>query len=52
VGKKKILIIDDETDFSYLLKTHFESTGDFEVYTAIDGNDGIKLAKQVNPDQS
>lgn len=49
MGKKKILIIDDETDFSYLLKTHFESTGDFEVYTAVDGNAGIKLAKQVNP---
>lgn len=50
MSKKKILIVDDEENFSYLLKIHFESTGDFEVYTASNGNAGIKLAKEIKPD--
>jgi len=48
--KKKILIIDDEKDFSYFLKFNLESLKKFKVYTATNGKAGIKTAIRKKPD--
>ena len=48
--KKKILIIDDEEDFCNLVKKNIEQTGEFEVYIATNGNDGIRLVREIKPD--
>ena len=50
MDKKKILIIDDEENFCNLVKKNVEKTNEFEVYTATNGDDGIKLIKEVKPD--
>ncbi len=49
MDKKKILIIDDEENFCNLVKKNVEKTNEFEVYTATNGDDGIKLIKEVKP---
>ena len=50
MDKKKILIIDDEENFCNLVKKNVEKTNGFEVYTATNGDDGIKLIKEIKPD--
>ena len=50
VSKKTILIIDDEDDFCHFVKLNLEQTGQFEVLTANNGQDGINLAKRYLPD--
>jgi len=47
--KKRILIIDDEKNFCALVKKNIEQTGEFEVYTASNGEDGIRLAREIIP---
>lgn len=47
---KRILMIDDEEDFSRVVKEHLERISDFEVYTAANGKAGIDLAKKIKPD--
>ncbi len=49
MDKKKILIIDDEEDFCKLVKKNIEQTGEFVVYIATNGEDGIGLVKEINP---
>lgn len=46
---KKILIIDDEIDFSKLVKKNLELCGDFKVEIAAKGKEGIKLAARLKP---
>jgi len=46
---KKILIIEDEKNIILLLKMFLEHNG-FEVFTAGNGFDGIKIAQESNPD--
>ncbi|MBN1526270.1 MAG: response regulator transcription factor [Candidatus Omnitrophica bacterium] len=48
--KKKILIVDDERDFSKLLKSNLEETGKYEVYTEGDGEKAIEKVGKVKPD--
>lgn len=50
MGKKRILIIDDEESFSRLVKRNLELTNDFEVDVAREGKEGIRLAKKIKPD--
>jgi len=50
VGKKKILLIDDEEDFCFFVKGNLESTGEFEVVAATTGKEGIELARIEKPD--
>jgi len=50
MNKKNVLIIDDEEDFCKLVKKNIEQTGEFVVYTATNGEDGIKLARGIKPD--
>lgn len=46
---KKILIIDDEEELCNLIKKGLELGGDYEVYAALNGKDGIHLAKKIRP---
>ena len=46
---KKILLIDDEEDILEILSYNLEKEG-YLVTTATNGNDGIKLAKEIIPD--
>lgn len=48
--KKKILIIDDENKLCEIVKKNLELTNEFEVATATNGMDGIKLTKEIKPD--
>lgn len=48
--KKKILIIDDEEDLCYLMKLNLENSGEFEVFIAFSGQEGIDKFKQVDAD--
>jgi DNA-binding response OmpR family regulator len=47
---KRILIIDDENDFCFFTKKNLESLGNFKVYCARDGNEGLRLARTRKPD--
>ena len=49
MSKKKILIIDDESDLTYFMKKHLEATGDYEVITATGGEEGIEAAINHQP---
>ncbi len=46
--KKKILIIDDDTDLTKLLKLSLEKEG-YAIYLAHDGTEGIKAAFEIRP---
>jgi len=47
--KKKILIIEDNPGIQMSLTDEFEAEG-YRVFTAGNGNDGLKLVKEQNPD--
>ena len=46
---KKILIVDDEADIIEILKFVLEAQG-YECVTAMDGEAGLNLAREINPD--
>jgi len=46
---KKVLIVEDDEDFVFILKIKFESEG-FSVVTAGDGEGAVDTAKQEKPD--
>lgn len=48
-GKKKILIVEDETSISVALEYRFKKFG-FEVILAEDGEDGLSKARSEKPD--
>lgn len=50
MGKKKILVVDDETGFTRMVKLNLESTGDYEVWTENQGTRAIEAARSVQPD--
>lgn len=45
----KILTVDDEDDVRRLIETKLKKAG-FEVYTAVNGEEGVAKAKEVEPD--
>ena len=47
--KKKVLVIEDETELLTILQIRL-SHDNFEVFTASDGNAGLALANEVQPD--
>ncbi|OFY75091.1 MAG: DNA-binding response regulator [Bacteroidetes bacterium RIFOXYA12_FULL_33_9] len=49
MNKEKILLIDDEEDVLEFLGFNLKKS-DFEVFTASNGKDGLKLAKEIKPD--
>lgn len=46
---KKILIVDDEADIIEILQFVLEAQG-YECVTAMDGETGLNLAREINPD--
>jgi CheY-like chemotaxis protein len=46
----KVLIIDDEVDFCYFVQKNLMQNGMFDVIIATNGQDGIELAKNEEPD--
>lgn len=47
--KKRILVIDDETQLVHMLKMRLEANN-YEVLVSYDGPDGLKKAKKERPD--
>ena len=47
--KKKVLVVDDEKDIRTSIQAILEKQG-YEVKTAIDGDDCLKILKGYNPD--
>jgi two-component system, OmpR family, phosphate regulon response regulator PhoB len=50
MDKKKILIIDDEVDFTKLVKMNLEETEAFQVKVENKGERGLSVAKAFKPD--
>ena len=50
MANKKILLIDDEVDFSRLLKLTIEDTGEYTAFTANDWQTGLELVQKHRPD--
>ncbi len=48
--KKKILVVDDETSLTRLIKANLERTGKYEVMTENQGGKAIEVARQFKPD--
>ena len=48
-GKKKILLVDDETDFLAIMGEHMESWG-YEVITAASADEAMRAFKETRPD--
>lgn len=46
----KVLLVDDEKDFGYLLKRNLEITGKFQVLYTPNGREGVEIAKKEKPD--
>lgn len=49
MGKKKILVVDDEVHISTLLQTRLQAEG-YEVVLAVDGEEGLAKMKSEKPD--
>ena len=47
--RRKLLIVDDEVDFGFLMKSFF-TTRNFDVYLALTLADGVRILKEENPD--
>ena len=47
--KKKILVIEDNQQYLYLMRYLLEDCG-YEVFEAMDGKEGIEKAASINPD--
>ncbi|MGD2245738.1 MAG: response regulator [Candidatus Aminicenantes bacterium] len=48
--REKILIIDDEKDFTYFIKENLQLISNYTVVTARRGRKGIRTALKENPD--
>lgn len=49
MGKKKILVVEDQQDMAYAVALQLENAG-FSVITAGDGRDGLEKARREKPD--
>ncbi len=49
MNRKKILLIDDEQDILEIISYNLEKEG-YQVFTALNGNEGIEKAKEILPD--
>lgn len=47
---KKILMVDDEMEYTSITKIYLEDAGDFEVHVVNRGSEGYPTAKRVRPD--
>ncbi len=49
MAKKKILVVEDEPQMLDMIKIRLEAAG-YKVFTALDGDEGLKRAKEEKPD--
>jgi two-component system, OmpR family, phosphate regulon response regulator PhoB len=49
MGKKKVLVVDDELDMRIFISTVFETSG-YDVLSARDGKEGMRKAYEACPD--
>ena len=49
MDKKKILLVEDEADLRMLITENLESYG-YEIYPAGDGEEGLRLIRELKPD--
>jgi len=47
---KKILMIDDETEYTSITKIYLEDAGDYEVHVVNRGSEGYPVAQKIHPD--
>lgn len=47
---KKVLVIDDEENLTFLIKSYLEFSSDYFVKTANNGKDGLKAVRHFKPD--
>ncbi len=47
---KNILLVDDEKDFCFFVKSNLELTNNFKVTVCLDSNEAIDLARKLHPD--
>lgn len=50
MAAKKILMVDDETDYTSITKIYLEDAGDYEVHVVNRGSEGYPRAKAIKPD--
>lgn len=50
IERTRLLIIDDDEDFSHIVKAFFERSGNYEVMVANNGEDGLYIAGKSRPD--
>ncbi len=50
LSRKRVLIIDDDETFRYVLKQIIRNEPRYEVFEASDGGDGLRLARAEHPD--
>ena len=50
MGKKKVLLVDDEESLTKLIKLNLEATGQFEVAIENHGTQAVKAARTFRPD--
>lgn len=50
VGRKKVLVIDDNIGFCNITKLSLERGGRYQVYMATKGEQGINMVKKYKPD--
>lgn len=49
MNKKRVLIVDDEPDILEICRYNIEKTGEYEVFLAANGVEGIEMAKSADP---
>ena len=49
-GNKKILVVEDEKDIIDLFLAIFDDPGKYQILSAMDGEEALRLAKVENPD--
>jgi CheY-like chemotaxis protein len=47
---KKVLLVDDEQDFSYFVKKNLEASGDYQIEVCNDSLNAFDAAKKLKPD--
>jgi len=50
MGKIKLLFVEDDTSFAFIIKGSLELTGFYEVQTAFNGKEGLDIFYSFNPD--
>ena len=50
MAKTKLLFVEDDITFSYIIKNSLELSGEYEIQTASNGKEGLEMYRTFNPD--